>query len=361
MIYFGALNALFLMRLLQKPAVQKGRFLYYCVLTCLFLFSAFRYEVGCDWSGYWNQYVIAFDLDIGEMVEMRESLWWAILQYFNQNSIIYPWANVFSSAVFFIGIHAMARRQPDPLGFLVLLFPILIVNMPMSGIRQGAAIGLMCFAFLAFIDRRRLSFVFWVIVASGFHSSALMFLLLTPIIARKYTRGRLLLAGLLALPGIFFVLDASGSDELLDRYVDTGIDAFGAVYRVSLLAMTGAAFLFMFGRSWARSSRGDYGLVELGSILMLGLFFLLPLSTVIADRVGYYLIPIQTMIFARLPMLSLGSYRKVYAFAPYGILLAVFTVWIIFSSLFQKCYLPYQTWLFGVPDPYSPWLLPSTF
>ena len=59
-----------------------------------------------------------------------------------------------SSAIFFLGVHVLARRQPDPLGFLVLLFPILIINMPMSGIRQGAAIGLLCIAFVAFIDRR---------------------------------------------------------------------------------------------------------------------------------------------------------------------------------------------------------------
>ena len=93
----------------------------------------------------------------------------------------YPVANIASSAVFFLGVHVLARRQPDPLGFLVLLFPILIINMPMSGIRQGAAIGLLCIAFVAFIDRRPLWFAFWVVLAAGFHISVLIFMLLLPV------------------------------------------------------------------------------------------------------------------------------------------------------------------------------------
>lgn len=74
----------------------------------------------------------------------------------------------------------LARRQPDPLGFLVLLFPILIINMPMSGIKQGAAIGLICIAFAAFIDKKLFWFTAWTLLASTIHNSAIVFLLLIP-------------------------------------------------------------------------------------------------------------------------------------------------------------------------------------
>ena len=36
------------------------------------------------------------------------------------------------------------------------------------------------------------------------------------------------------------------------------------------------------------------------------------LSTVVADRFGYYLVPIQCMIFARLPYLMLGRSKIIY-------------------------------------------------
>ena len=76
---------------------------------------------------------------------------------------------------FFWGIHVFAKRQPDPLSFLILTFPILIINMPMSGIRQGAVIGLICIALVHFSDCRPLKFIMWVLIASGFHLSAIVF------------------------------------------------------------------------------------------------------------------------------------------------------------------------------------------
>ena len=108
--------------------------------------------------------------------------------YIREAKVPYPFINVIAGSIFFIGVHSLARRQPDPLAFLVLLFPILIINMPMSGIRQGAAIGLICIAFSAFIDRRPVRFGFWVIIAAGFHSSAIVFLLMLPVAAGSYTR-----------------------------------------------------------------------------------------------------------------------------------------------------------------------------
>ena len=181
MLYVGLTNVLFLLRyaLARQGALRKQ--IYYLVLATLFVFSAFRFQVGCDWSGYYYQYLGARNFDWSSVTEIREPIWWAILGWIQSMGLPYPVANIASSAVFFLGVHILARRQPDPLGFLVLLFPILIINMPMSGIRQGAAIGVLCTAFAAFIDRRPLWFAFWVVVAAGFHSSALIFMLLLPV------------------------------------------------------------------------------------------------------------------------------------------------------------------------------------
>ena len=53
-----------------------------------------------------------------------------------------------SSFTFFFGAHYMAQRQQNRIAFLILLFPVLIINMPMSGIRQASAIGALCIAFV---------------------------------------------------------------------------------------------------------------------------------------------------------------------------------------------------------------------
>lgn len=328
----------------------KAQNLYFLVLFALFLFSAFRFEVGCDWGGYYNQYMQQLGTGLDAAFENREPLWWAVIELTQRAGLPYPWLNVFSSAMFFAGAHVLARRQPDPLGFMVLLFPILIINMPMSGIRQGAAIGLICIALTAFLDRRLVRFMFWAVLASGFHSSALVFLLLTPLVWGTYTKRRLALAAILALPGAFFLATGSSADLALSRYVDTGTDAFGAAYRTGILFLSGLFFFLFLRRQWPSMFPYDYKLASLGALMMLAVFPLVAFSTVIADRLGYYFIPLQAMIFARIPFLRGGSTGRLLAAAPYLGLALVFVVWTATSRHFQLCYVPYQTWLFGFPE-----------
>ena len=355
MLYVGLTNLLFLLRyaLARNGGLRKQ--IYFLVLAILFVFSAFRYQVGCDWSGYYYQYRGAADFDWSSITEIREPIWWAILGWINDMGLPYPVANIASSAIFFLGVHVLARRQPDPLGFLVLLFPILIINLPMSGIRQGAAIGLLCIAFVAFIDRRPLWFAFWIVLAAGFHSSALIFMLLLPVATGRYTRNRLMLAAILAVPGAFFLASGDAAEVATSRYVGTGVDAAGAIFRVGLLGLS-ALYFFMFVRKkWMRTWPQDYSLASIGAIGMALAFLLVPVSSVIGDRFGYYLIPIQAMIFARLPFLPFRANAGLHSALPYLGLLLVFTVWSQLSGIFNQCYIPYQTWLFGFPggDPFG--------
>jgi hypothetical protein len=355
MLYVGLTNVLFLLRyaLARKGALRKQ--LYFFVLAALFVFSAFRYQVGCDWSGYYFQYLAAANFDWSSITESLEPIWWAILGWIQSMGWPYPVANIASSAVFFLGVHVLARRQPDPLGFLVLLFPILIINMPMSGIRQGAAIGLVCIAFVAFIDRRPLWFAFWVVVAAGFHSSALIFMLLLPVSTGRYSRGRLMLAAVLAVPGAVFLASGEAAEVATSRYVGTGIDAAGAIFRVGIIGLSAIYFFLFVRKKWLRTWPQDYSLASIGAIGMALAFLLIPVSTVIGDRFAYYLIPIQAMIFARIPFLPFRTNAALHAALPYFTLLLVFIVWSQLSGLFTACYIPYQSWIFGFPggDPFG--------
>lgn len=347
MLYVGLTNALFLLRLALRRQTAFRSQIYFAVLMGLFVFSAFRYQVGCDWSGYYYQYLVATYLDWSSITEIREPIWWAILAWIREAGLPYPVANVASSAAFFLGVHVLARRQPDPLGFLVLLFPILIINMPMTAVRQGAAIGMLCIAFAAFIDRRALWFAFWVIVAAGFHSSAIIFMLLLPVATGRYTRSRLMLAAVLAVPGILLLASSEAAEVATSRYIKTELDSAGAVFRLGLLGLSALHFFLFVRRKWMRTFPQDYSLVSVGAIGMALVFLLLPVSTVIGDRIGYYLIPIQAMIFARLPFLPIKANPAFHSALPYLVLLLVFAVWSQFSWHFQQCYIPYQSWVFG--------------
>lgn len=78
---------------------------------------------------------------------------------------------------------------------------------------------------------------------------------------------------------------------------------------------------------------------------MLATFPVVFVSTVIADRFGYYVTPIQLMILARIPYLVKGRSAVLLSVSPYAALGVVLLVWTSFSQHFQKCYVPYRTWL----------------
>jgi len=350
MLYLGLLNGLFLLRFALAGAARLRGQVYWLVLLFLFLFSAFRWEVGCDWLGYWHQFWVAHEMSgLNPILTGIDGLWWWILARLNDLGLAHPWVNVVSSAIFFGGVHVLARRQPDPLAFLVLLFPVLIINMPMSGIRQGAAIGIMCVAFVAFLDRRPLRFAALTVLAGLLHSSALVFLVLAPLAQGRYSRQRLFLAAILALPGAALMLGGDSAQIATERYLNTGVDAAGGLFRAALLGLTGLYVLAFLRRGWLQTYPQDYSLVHLGALMMLAVPALTVVSSVIGDRFGYYLVPIQAIVFARLPWLPLSSARPVHLAAPYLALMVVFGVWAALSEHFRLCYLPYATWITGMP------------
>jgi hypothetical protein len=107
-------------------------------------------------------------------------------------------------------------------------------------------------------------------------------------------------------------------------------------------------FLFLSNK-WLQKWPKDYSLASIGAIGMALAFLLIPVSTVISDRLGYYLIPIQAMIFARIPILPFKTNARLHATLPYLGLALVFAVWSQLSWHFKQCYIPYQSWIFGFP------------
>lgn len=314
-------------------------------MALLVLFSLFRFEVGCDWSGYYNQYYRGITSE--EISAFREPLWWALIYIFNYFELSYPWLNVAAGLMFFWGVNVLARRQPDPFSFLVLLFPVLILNMPMSAVRQAAAIGLVCYAYVLFLDGRRVRFVAVVLVASLLHSSAAAFLLLAPLIGGGYSSRRITISAVVAIPGVYLLITGSAAELAFQRYLDTDTEAAGGLLRVAMLSLTGAFFFLYLRPGWLARFPKDYKLVSLGAMMMVADLALVMISSVIGDRLGYYLVPLQAVILARLPFLPVSKIWTVIAYL--GLILFLFT-WTWLSDIFQICYVPYKTWLFGFPE-----------
>lgn len=344
MTYLNIYGALLLSGLLAigRPNGRSAFFVIWLVL--LFSFVAFRYEVGCDWQGYEEHFEETRYLSSSEVLARREQGYWSSLIGVHAAGLEYPYINVLLAIPFFWGLAHLARQQPDPLGFLILSFPVLIINMPMSAIRQSAAIGFICLGFVAFNNRRLKQYVLFIVAASLFHMSALIFVAMAPFIKYRLSRSTIALAVVLVLPGAYFMLSDTFS-LYTDRYVDTSIEAAGAIYRSGMLAATAALFFVMLRRPFQERFPAEYKLVWIGACMMLATLPATFISSVISDRFGYYVTPIQLIILARIPYLVKGPSAALLSVSPYAALGAVLAVWTTYSFHFQKCYVPYQTWL----------------
>ena len=349
MIYFAIDAVLALFGIFFRNVPRANRRLFFIALLLLFLFDAFRFEVGCDWSGYLNQFnleVLHLSLDIE--IDQREPLWWMLLAAVHKAGLRYFWINVVAALGLFAGITALAVRQPDRLNFLALSFPVFLINVGFTQIRQGLAIGILCFAFIAFEKRKPVMYILLTLLAASIHSSALAFLLLVPFIPGEVSLRNVLISTLLALPGLYFMLSSSLAEEAAQQYVIADPDAAGAIFRSILVLGTALFFFYFLKRKWSKLYPSDIKLVYLSAWLMLLPVPLALYSSVIGDRLAYYLMPFQAMIFARARyLLPRSNWVLIAAHAALALFLLV---WIKYSTHFQLCYTPYQSWLLSMPN-----------
>ena len=121
--------AIFILLIIFRYCLMNQRTLqlqfYPIVLFLLFIFTAFSFQVGCDWCTYYQIYSDYKSLiEDSSIYALREPFWWLIMDLLNLMNASFVWLNVFVASVFFLGVNQLARRSPDPLGFLIMLFPL---------------------------------------------------------------------------------------------------------------------------------------------------------------------------------------------------------------------------------------------
>lgn len=352
MIYITILSVLILIRYSLGSYTQFSKIIYPYVLIGLYIFAAFRFEVGCDWGNYRMLHLVTAQpleyLGLRVFTEPFFVFSSKFLHYFNLD---YYWINVISTSAFFYGAHKLAIRTPDPLAFIILLFPILIINMPMSAVKQGAAVGILCLAYTAFIDKQLIKYTLLTILAGGFHLSALIFLVFVPFLGGDFTIKRFFFGVMISIPILALIVASSFAEHALERYTESDSpESSGAIFRVGILVISSLVFFVFFKNKWKIFFNEQYKLIVLGSLMSIALLLVMPVSSVIADRVGYYLIPILTLFFAGIPYIPKIEYRAMWISFPYLMLLSVFAVWTSFSYHFSHCYKPYKSWIIEVPE-----------
>ena len=135
---------------------QQQRWILPFILIFLFWFMGWRFYVGCDFLGYLSRYENTFPWGSPlRALESKDPAFELIMTSVKINGLPYLWINIICSAIILLSYFRYFRTSSQPLRELSLLFPVIIVQLSMSGLRQGIAVAMLTAACAEFIKGRR--------------------------------------------------------------------------------------------------------------------------------------------------------------------------------------------------------------
>jgi hypothetical protein len=337
-IYLAIYSALALKALDGSPKRNATYFL--IVAIFLVWFMGFRYETGCDYYGYLNRWLyFETPASLMELLQGQEPGFALLTTFVKMLGLDYTWLNVFVSAILvacyirFASVHAFA-----PL-VLALLFPIIIVQLGMSGIRQALAGGFLMLAFNAFVEKDKLWTAIFIIVGMQFHASVIIFLPIALIAGRKVDSKRIAMA-LLALAPFSVLLLGDRLYVYQDRYAAGEVTSSGAIIRYALVLLPVPFFFLTRDRVQALYPE-VYPLLKLGVLMIMSLAPLVIFSSIALHRLNYYVLPLSILLFVYVgavisKKVSDGHWLAILAFGGYSFF------WFLNSRHAQSCYVPYE-------------------
>jgi EpsG family len=297
------------------------------------LLAGLRYEIGGDWETY----NLIYD-DI-----RTDTLSYALTNYDPLFSLVAWLSAKFGTGIYLVnaicayllvyGVVRVSMRFREPWLALTMSVPYLLIVVGMGYVRQGAAIGMILTAIASFDQARPLRTVGFLIVAMGFHSTAIVaFPLFSYALAARYKAFAVIFAIIAAYGWIAFVAPRLNTFEV--GYIDTEYESSGAFTRI-LMNVIPSALILLRWRHFGASERvrSVWVLVASANMAALAALYLSPSSTAV-DRVALFFSPVQ--------MAVLGEFRDLVPTGERGVMLVRLLLVAIAASV-QVVWLVYAT------------------
>lgn len=254
-------------------------------------------------------------------------------------------ANSIFGAIFIFGLIRFCRDQINPWIAFSVAVPYLVIVVAMGYIRQSVAIGLFMVAITYLRQGKLKNYVVWIFLAATIHKTSILML---PVGFFIYGQGQGIVVRILMLIPLVYggwdLLVADQQEHLWHNYVEKDMQSQGAKIRV-FMNLIPSILLLIYRKEWKRSFN-DFQFwfwIALGSFAAMGL---VGLASTAVDRISLYFIPIQLVVFARLPYLARRDLSqqstKLIIILGYT---AVLFVWLNYS-FHAHMWLPYQNFLF---------------
>jgi hypothetical protein len=233
-------------------------------------------------------------------------------------------------------------RLPRPWLALAVAVPYLVIVVGMGYSRQAVALGFAMLALAALGQASVARFVLLVLVGATFHRTAFLLLPIAALVRSRNWWWTVLWVGL-ATVSAYYVLLADSVDDLYQNYVLAEYQSEGAFIRLLMNAVPAMILVakrrsFAFPPNEARLWRWFAYI----SILLFVALFLTDASTAL-DRIGLYMLPLQMVVFSRLPDVVGSSKSRNLGWA--GVILCYYAVvqfvWLNFAT-HAEFWLPYR-------------------
>jgi len=297
-IYF--LFALLAISMSNQKRVHTHIVVWLFVGIFLTLFIGWRHHVGGDWNNYLRRFQQVADLSFSATMGKSDPGYQLIVYIINDFGLSIYAVNFVSAMLFVTGLIVFLRKELNPWLGLTVAIPYLIIVVSMGYTRQGVAIGLVMWGLASLQKKKFLQFLLLIALATSFHKSAVLM-----IAFGMFTQGKgkffkfigVLVAGI----GIWLSFIDDTSSALWKNYIEKEMQSQGAFIRV-VLNFIPALLLLTFHKKW-KEHFNDYTLwmmIALASIVSL---VAVKFASTAVDRMALYFIPIQIVVYARLPFL----------------------------------------------------------
>ena len=303
------------------------------------VFVGFRHEVGGDWGSYIIHYNAAKDFTFWEYLSLSDPgymfLNWISYQLDGGMYLV----NTVSAIIFFSGLIVFCRAQPLPFLAFTIAVPYMISVVSMGYTRQAIALGFVMHG-LRYLSAGGIKrYLFSIAIASLFHKSAVI---LVPFAIFYQHRGlvrRMFSVGVFSLiAGYLFLFDTYKNFWL--HYVEHQMQSDGGLIRILMNVLPSLLFFINYRRI-KRRWPDDYLLWFVLALVTIVLLLLVNFAPTAVDRVALYFIPLQLVVFSRLPMLFTVSGRATVIRLIVAYYALVLFVWFNFAT-HAILWLPYQ-------------------
>lgn len=228
----------------KKPFLTKERIGVLAVCLVLFLTYFFQdVSSNGDLIGYSQSYDRNQKMEIGFFLrnfdQYKDPVYHFCGLLFSKLSFdFYAWKTLIALVLIAGLYHLLMYESVNPALSVVVFLVLGLYGFSLSGLRQTAAFGILLFTYPYLKGRHFFRFIILVIVASLFHSTALIFLVAYPIYGLKFNWRNLVLLCVLggavlisATPIIRFYLEFSGTADIYSSYLqsDTTLSISGII------------------------------------------------------------------------------------------------------------------------------------